>query len=86
MDIKSTHSDLQPALALEVEDGKDDEAEGGPDDVEKGKRPVGEGEVDVHAVEAGDHGGDIEEDGQRGQQFNRFVQVVGEDDLVGVAQ
>jgi len=47
---------------------------------------VGEGELDVHAVEAGDHGGDVEEDGQRGQEFDGLMQVVREDNLVRVAE
>lgn len=47
---------------------------------------VGEGELDVHAVEAGDHGGDVEEDGQRSQELDGLMQVVREDDLVGIAE
>ena len=46
----------------------------------------GQRQLHVHPIEAGNHGRDAENDRQRGQELDRFADIVGEDNLVGIAQ
>ena len=76
----------KPALADEDQDSADGDEKGAEDDVEVHLGLVLAGEGYVHAVERGDDDGDGEDDGQRGEELDGSVDVVGEEDLIGVAQ
>ena len=71
---------------MENDEGEDGEDGDEDEDAGEGVFAAGEGKADVHAVEGGDHRGDAEDDGQGGQKFNRFVELIGEDNLVRVAE
>lgn len=45
-----------------------------------------ERELDVHSIKACDHRWNVEQDGQRCQEFDGFVQVISENNLVGVSE
>jgi len=76
---------LEPAVSAEKED--DDDGDGG-DDGHDDPECCGaglEGKSHVHTVERGSDGGDVEDDGESGEEFDGAVDIVGEDDLVRVS-
>jgi hypothetical protein len=78
----STLSSSEPVLSLEIEDGQNDDESGGSDQIKESKWVRSKGEFNVHPIKTGEHGWDTKEDRQGSQEFDSFVQVVCEDDLV----
>lgn len=76
----------QPLLPLEKDKRADRDKDDHRGDDRKGVLVAGDGEANVHSVEGGDHGWDAKDDSKRGQELDRLVQLIGEDDLVGVSE
>lgn len=69
------------------EDKREDREKGDKDqDDREGVLITSDGEIHVHSIERSDHRRDTEDDCERCQKFNRFIKLIGEDDLVGVAE
>lgn len=76
----------QPAIFEKDQDAAATEKKSEANDDRKRVRGCLKRQSNVHAIDGGHHGGDAEEDGEGCEALDGFVHIVGEDDLVRVAQ